>query len=108
MDPVTSSRLLLLRNAKIRCFLGEPKRPLRLGYLRLAEAQSLSLWRSALAVFEEFDLAEALFRLSKCLVGSSEILALAREDLIAALHLFNRGRLSPGGLTMRRRKNPVR
>src|SRR6266852_7747214 len=45
--------------------------------------------RSALAVFEEFDLAESLLSLIECFVRSTEILALARKHLIAALHLLD-------------------
>src|SRR5713101_6169856 len=45
--------------------------------------------RSALAVFEEFNLAESLLSLIECFVRSTEILALARKDLIAALHLLD-------------------
>src|SRR6266849_5557279 len=45
--------------------------------------------RSALAVFEEFDLAESLLSLLECFVRSTEILALARKHLIAALHLLD-------------------
>src|SRR5208337_555083 len=46
----------------------------------------------ALLVLEEFDLAEALLGLFERLVGSTQILALARENLVTTLHLLDHGR----------------
>ncbi len=44
--------------------------------------------RPTLAVFEEFDLAQALFGFGFALVGTAEILALSRKALCSLLSLF--------------------
>ena len=48
--------------------------------------------QSAFLVFEEFDLAEALLGFLERFVGTTEILALARKNLVTTLHLLDHGR----------------